>query len=79
VLPYTQKGGSAALTAGGPMAAAGASLEGRVATASLAAARAAPGEPRELQLAASRRFEAGSRPEAGQRRDRHAGFHPGLV
>jgi uncharacterized Ntn-hydrolase superfamily protein len=74
VLLYTQKGGSAASTAGGPLTAAGASLEGRVSAASLAAARAAPGESREVQLAALRRFEAGSGPEAGQRRDRHAGL-----
>jgi hypothetical protein len=73
-----QKGGSAASTAGGPLTTAGASLEGRGATASLAAARAAPGEAREGQLAALRRLEAGSGPETGQRRDRHTGLHPGL-
>ncbi len=79
VLPDTQKGGSAASSAGGPLTAARAFLEGGVNAASLAATRAAPGEHREVQLAASRRFEAGRGPEAGQRRDRHAGIHPGLV
>jgi hypothetical protein len=73
-LPDTQKGGSAAPSAGGPLTAAGAFLEGRVDAASLATARAAPGEHREVQLAASRRFAAGRGPEAGQRRDRHAGL-----
>jgi hypothetical protein len=79
MLLHTQKGGSAASAARGPLTAAGASLEGRGATASLATARAAPCEAREGQMAALRRLEAGSRPEAGQRRDRHASLHPGLV
>jgi hypothetical protein len=79
VLPDTQKGGSAAPSAGGSLAAADAFLEGRVSAASLAATGAAPGEHREVQLAASRRFEAGRGPEAGQCRNRHAGIHPGLV
>jgi hypothetical protein len=71
--------GSAASAAGGSLTSAGASLEGRRAAASLAASGAAPGETRERQLAALRRLEARSGPEAGQRRDRHAGLQPRLV
>jgi hypothetical protein len=70
----TQKGGSAAFAAGGPLTAAGASLEGRGADASLAASGAAPGEAREGQLAALRRLEVWSGPEAGQSWDRHTGL-----
>jgi hypothetical protein len=76
---HTQKGGSAASAAGGPLTAAGASLEGRIAAASLAASGAAPGETREGQLTASGRLEARCEPEAGQRRDRHSGLPSGFV
>jgi hypothetical protein len=47
--------GSAASATGGPLTAAGASLGGRGAAASLAASGAAPGEAREGQLAALKR------------------------
>ncbi len=66
---HTQKGGSAASAAGGPLTDAGASLGGRGAAASLAASGAAPVEAREGQLAALRRLEAWSGPEAGQGRE----------
>ena len=71
--------GSAASATGGPLTAAGASLGGRGAAASLAASGAAPGEAGEGRLAAEGRLEAMRGPEAGKCRDWHTGLHPGLV